>query len=190
MKQNKPLGTWVDLCGTCCIPGAGQSPANIDAFNAHSLTHCVLILEYHCHEDVFALIVPCYCSAYGWGCRSYTGLCHKLRLSGPAFLPLQFNVPGVLAAGPTVSRVFPEGRCSQAGFSAPLLSSLITETSSSTSGSNLVTWECISSLSSLLTCSIAPVIYRRLFCLRLLHSVCGCLLHPPLQEDFCNGCLM
>ena len=145
------------------------------------------MLECHCHEDVFALMVPCDCSACGWCCRGYTGLCHKLRLGGPASLPLQFNVPGVLAAGPAVSRVFPEGRCSQAGFSAPLLSSLITETSSSTSGSNLVTWECISPslfLSSLPTCSIAPGIYRRLFCLRLLHSVCGCLLHPHSKKTF------
>lgn len=165
------------------------------AFNAHSLSHGVLMLEYRCHEDIFVLIVPCDCSTYGWCCWSYTGLCHKLRLdSGPAFLPLQLNIPMVLAAGPTVSRVFLEGRCSQAGFSNPLLSSLITEMSSSTSGSNLVTWVYISSslfLSSLPTSSIAPVIYGRLFCLSLLHSVCGSLFHPhSRKKDFCNGCLM
>ena len=88
--------------------------------------------------NIAAMKTFLHCSTYGWCCRSYTGLCHKLRLDrGPAFLPLQLNVPMVLAAGPTVSRVFLEGRCSQAGFSDPLLSSLITEMSSSASSSTL-----------------------------------------------------
>lgn len=56
MKQNKPFGTLVNLYGTCCIPGTVQSTANINTFNAHSLTRCVLILEYRCHEDIFALL--------------------------------------------------------------------------------------------------------------------------------------
>lgn len=49
------------LYGTCCIPGTVQSTA----FNAHSLTHGVLMLECRCHEDIFVLIVPCDCSTYG-----------------------------------------------------------------------------------------------------------------------------
>lgn len=114
MKQNKPFGTLVNLCGTCCIPGTVQSTANINEFNAHSSTQCT-------HTWIrlkidFAQFMQVKLQELHWPVsQTKTRQC-------PRFPSTAIKRSRVVLARPT-ARVFLEGRCSQAGFSNPLLSS-------------------------------------------------------------------